>query len=166
MILLFWLTYTSTHIAKWVAESNRPVSIVSNPELINLLTTGHPHLTVLSPNTVQHDIKAAYRCLAFTIVRSTTIALPAWRRYCKELNLKSRILPRNVVTCWNSTYYMLSFAVKYHSAIDAMMADKSLKLRNYELETEEWSIAEDLMAILLVCIHIVEVINPQANPLP
>jgi len=36
--------------------------------------------------------------LAFTIVRSTTIALPAWRRYCKELGLKSRILPRDVVT--------------------------------------------------------------------
>ncbi|KAF8502338.1 hypothetical protein F5888DRAFT_1871875 [Russula emetica] len=32
------------HIAKWVAESNRPATIVSDPELVNLLTTGHPHL--------------------------------------------------------------------------------------------------------------------------
>ena len=92
--------------------------------------------------------------LAFAIVRSTTIALPAWCRYCKQLKLKSRILPRDVVTRWNSTYYMLSFAVKYRKAIDAMTADKSLKLRQFELETEEWAIAEDLVAVLLVCIHI------------
>jgi hypothetical protein len=98
--------------------------------------------------------------LAFAIVQSTTIALPAWRRYCKELKLKSRTLPHDVVTRWNSTYYMLSFAVKYRSAIDAMTADKSLKLRNYELETEEWAIAEDLMVILLVRVRIMDIINP------
>jgi hypothetical protein len=47
---------------------------------------------------------------------------------------------------------MLSFVVKYHSIIDVMTADKSLKLRGYELEMEEWVIAEDLVAVLLVCI--------------
>jgi hypothetical protein len=51
----------SAHITKWVAESNRPASIVSDPELIDLLTTGRPHLTVPSPNTVRRDIKAAYK---------------------------------------------------------------------------------------------------------
>jgi hypothetical protein len=45
---------------KWVAESNHPASIISDPELINLLTTGHPHLKVPSPNTVRRDVKAAY----------------------------------------------------------------------------------------------------------
>jgi hypothetical protein len=40
---------------------------------------------------------------AFAIVRSTAIALPAWCRYCKEFNLRSRILSRDVVTRWNST---------------------------------------------------------------
>jgi len=50
----------SAHIAKWVAESNHPVHIVSDPELIDLLTTGHPHLKVPSPNTVRCDVKAAY----------------------------------------------------------------------------------------------------------
>jgi hypothetical protein len=70
-----------------------------------------------------------------------------------ELKLKSGILPHNVVTQWNSTYYMLSFAIKYCRAIDAMTADKSLKLQKFELETEEWVIAEDLVAILLVHIH-------------
>src|SRR3984885_1706438 len=90
------------------------------------------------------------RGLAFAIVQSTTIALPAWRRYCKELNLKPRILSRDVVTRWNSTYYMLSFAIRYRAAIDAMTADKSLKLRKFKLETEEWAIAEDLVSVLLV----------------
>jgi len=91
--------------------------------------------------------------LAFSIVRSTTIALPAWRRYCKQLKLKSHILPRDVVTRWNSTYYMLSFAIRYCAAINVMMVDKSLKLRKFELETEEWAIAEDLVAVLLVSMH-------------
>jgi hypothetical protein len=91
--------------------------------------------------------------LSFAIVQLTTIALPAWHHYCKELKLKSHILPWDVVTQWNSTYYMLSFAIKYHLAIDAMTADKALKLRNFELETEEWAIAEDLVAVLLVCFH-------------
>jgi hypothetical protein len=45
---------------------------------------------------------------------------------------------------------MLSFAFKYRAAVDAMTADKSLKLRKFELEDEEWLIVEDLIAILLV----------------
>jgi hypothetical protein len=44
---------------------------------------------------------------------------------------------------------MLDFAIRYRTAIDAMTADKSLKLRKFELEMEEWSIAEDLVAVLL-----------------
>jgi hypothetical protein len=60
LFLRLMYIYISAHIAKWVAESNRPANIVSDPELINLLTTGHPHLKVPSPNTVRRDIKAAY----------------------------------------------------------------------------------------------------------
>jgi len=48
------------HIARWVAENNRPPSIVSDPELIDLLTTGRPLIKVPSPNTVRRDVKAAY----------------------------------------------------------------------------------------------------------
>jgi hypothetical protein len=90
------------------------------------------------------------RQLSFSIIRSTTIALPAWRRHCKELHLKSRIFPRDVVTRWNSTFDMLSFALDYRAAIDAMTSDKTVKLRKYELEDEEWLIVEDLVAILRV----------------
>jgi hypothetical protein len=108
---------------------------------------------IIADTAAVRETVSKLRCLAFSIVRSTTIALPAWRRYCKEFKLKSRILPRDVVTRWNSTYYMLSFAIKYRSAIDAMTADKSLKLRKLELETEEWAIAEDLVSVLLVRVH-------------
>ena len=47
---------------------------------------------------------------------------------------------------------MLSFAVKYHAAIDAMTADKSVKLRKFELDNDEWAITEDLVAVLLVSV--------------
>lgn len=108
---------------------------------------------IIADTAAVRETVSKLRRLAFSIVRSTTIALPAWRRYCKAFKLKSRILPRDVVTRWNSTYYMLSFAIKYRSAIDAMTADKSLKLRSLELETEEWGIAEDLVSVLLVRVY-------------
>jgi hypothetical protein len=104
---------------------------------------------VMTDTVAVRDMVTKRRRLAFAIVRSTTIALPAWRCHCKELNLKPRLLPRDVVTRWNSTYYMLDFAIKYRTVIDAMTADKSLKLRKFELEMEEWTIAEDLVAVLL-----------------
>jgi len=47
---------------------------------------------------------------------------------------------------------MLSFIIRYRAAIDAMTVDKSLKLRQFELETEEWAIAKDLITILLVSV--------------
>jgi len=88
--------------------------------------------------------------LSFLIVWSTTITLPAWCRYCRQLRLKPRILPWDIVTRWNSTFYMLSFTLKYRIAINAMTADKALKLQEFELEDEEWLIVEDLVAVLKV----------------
>jgi hypothetical protein len=90
------------------------------------------------------------RQLSFSIIRSTTAALPEWRRNCTKHRLTPRTFPRDVVTRWNSTYDMLSFAVKYRAAIDAMTADKNLKLRKFELEDEEWLIVKDLVAVLYV----------------
>ena len=45
---------------------------------------------------------------------------------------------------------MLSFAIKYRPVIDAMTADKSVKLQKFELDFEEWGIAEDLVSVLQV----------------
>ena len=90
------------------------------------------------------------RHLSFVIIHSTTITLLKWRKWCKELRLKPRLMLHDIVTCWNSTYYMLRFATKYREVIDAMMADKVLKLWKYELDDEEWVIVEDLVLVLQV----------------
>jgi hypothetical protein len=90
------------------------------------------------------------RQLSFAIINSTTIALPAWRRICRELELKERLIPRDVVTRWNSTYDMLRFVLTYRTAIDKITADKSLKLRRYELDNDDWVIIEELVCVLEV----------------
>lgn len=47
---------------------------------------------------------------------------------------------------------MLQFALKYRPAIDAITAKKTLKLRRYELQDDEWKIVGDLVSVLEVCI--------------
>jgi hypothetical protein len=91
------------------------------------------------------------RQLSFAIINSTTIALPAWRQICVSHELKPNLIPRDVVTRWNSTYDMLQFVVRYRRAIDTITAKKDLKLRKYELDDDDWKIIEDLVAILDVC---------------
>lgn len=54
------MNYLSAHIAKWVAENNYPVSIIADPELVDILTSGHPHIIVPTSNMVWHNVKAAY----------------------------------------------------------------------------------------------------------
>ena len=46
---------------------------------------------------------------------------------------------------------MLYFALQYRKVIDSITADKSLKLRKYELDSDDWDIVEDLVTILKVC---------------
>ncbi|KIL54601.1 hypothetical protein M378DRAFT_51686, partial [Amanita muscaria Koide BX008] len=53
------------------------------------------------------------RKLAFKIVHSSTILLPAWKSHLEAANLAIKLMPRDVATRWNSTYDMLAFAV-YH----------------------------------------------------
>jgi len=89
--------------------------------------------------------------LVFAIIRSMTIALPAWHRICHDHQLKVRLIPRDVVTRWNSTYDMLQFASNYRVAIDGITADKSLKLRKFELDDGDWEVIDDLVLVLSVC---------------
>lgn len=105
---------------------------------------------LMADATVVRTTISKLRQLSFSIIRSTTVALPQWRRYCNEFELQPRIFPRDVVTRWNSTFDMLSFALTYRTVIDAMTADKSLKLRKFELEDEEWVIVGDLVERLQV----------------
>jgi hypothetical protein len=43
---------------------------------------------------------------------------------------------------------MMEFALKYWKPIDIITADKSLKLRKYELHNDDWTIIGDLVGVL------------------
>jgi hypothetical protein len=68
----------------------------------------------------------------------------------KDMGLSERKLPRDVSTCWNSTYNMLSFAVDHKAAVNAMTGNAGNGLRAYEMDGEEWSYAEELCSVLKV----------------
>ena len=103
---------------------------------------------ILEDTNVVRACVSKLRNLSFAIINSTTLALPAWRDMCTKHGLKRRLIPRDVVTRWNSTFDMMQFAIKYRTAIDAITAERTLKLRKYELEPEDWLIIEDLAAVL------------------
>lgn len=90
------------------------------------------------------------RHLAFKLVNSSTILLPAWKKRVSEAGLPERVMPRDVATRWNSTYNMLVFAIKYRVVVDAICADRELGLRKFELTTREWAIASQLADTLKV----------------
>ncbi|KAH9855425.1 hypothetical protein C2E23DRAFT_723914 [Lenzites betulinus] len=90
------------------------------------------------------------RRLAFKLVNSSTILLPAWKKRVAEAGLPERVMPRDVATRWNSTFDMLVFAIKYRVVVDAVCADRELGLRKFELTTREWSIASQLADTLKV----------------
>jgi hypothetical protein len=88
--------------------------------------------------------------MAYAIKNSSTIILPRWYSNLDELELKSRIMPRDVTTRWNSMYDMLEFALKYREAIDIITGDRDMKLRKYEMDEEEWEVARQLCQVLKV----------------
>jgi hypothetical protein len=45
---------------------------------------------------------------------------------------------------------MLNFAVEYREALDTIMGDRDMKLRQYELSEEDWNIATQLRDVLKV----------------
>jgi hypothetical protein len=45
---------------------------------------------------------------------------------------------------------MIRFVIAYRPAIDKITADKTLKLRKYELDNNDWVIIEDLVSALEV----------------
>ena len=64
------------------------------------------------------------------------------------------MMPWDVSTQWNLTFDMLKFSIKYRRAIDAITAERTMKLQDYELGREEWKVAEELCKVLKVCYSI------------
>jgi len=53
----------SAHLVKWITENNRPVNIINDWELRNLLTAGQPSIELPSNQTLSCDINAPFeRC--------------------------------------------------------------------------------------------------------
>ena len=61
------------------------------------------------------------------------------------------MMPRDVSTRWNSTYDMLNFTLEYRVPIDEITSNRDLNLRKYELQDEEWVVAQNLRDTLKVC---------------
>ena len=99
------------------------------------------------------------RKLAYAIKNSTTIILPRWNEVIEQSTATSttkkklsvRKMPRDVSTRWNSTYDMLKFAFAYSDPINTITADRSMKIRQYEIKDHEWTIVEQLRDCLKVC---------------
>jgi hypothetical protein len=70
--------------------------------------------------------------MAYTIKNSMTIILPRWYAMLDELELKGRMMPRDVTTRWNLTYNMLEFALTFREALDTITGEKDMKLRMKE----------------------------------
>ena len=46
---------------------------------------------------------------------------------------------------------MLCFALEYRAAIENITSDRKNNLRQFELQEDEWTIAEELRDVLKVC---------------
>ncbi|KIM54880.1 hypothetical protein SCLCIDRAFT_69646, partial [Scleroderma citrinum Foug A] len=68
------------------------------------------------------------RKVAFKIVHSTTIVLPAWKEILNDLCLTISLMPRDVATRWNSTFDLLEYALKHRRAVDLLMQRRELGL--------------------------------------
>ncbi len=88
--------------------------------------------------------------MAYKIVNSPTILLPAWRDLCRELGLPVKLIPRDVQTRWNSSYDMAVATVEYKKVVRRITSDGDLGLRGFELSAREWNLLERLRDVLKV----------------
>jgi hypothetical protein len=67
------------------------------------------------------------------------------------------IMPCNVKTHWNSTYDMLTFALKYRDGINELISNLKNGLCDFELDDTEWDLAEGLRDILKVMCYLLSI---------
>jgi hypothetical protein len=91
----------------------------------------------------------------YAIKNSSTLTLPEWFRILDELSLDACMMPRDVQTCWNTTYDMLDFAYEYKDTINQITDRCDMKLRDYEIKPHKWDIIKQLRDVLGVCPSII-----------
>ncbi|KAG0704201.1 hypothetical protein DFH29DRAFT_762254, partial [Suillus ampliporus] len=88
---------------------------------VNLLS-GHER------KQLQRDIRPVKLVLvklhkvAFKLINSTTILLPAWHKALRSLDMPVTLMPRDVATRWNLTFDMLKYALEHRKAVDVVTA--------------------------------------------
>ncbi|KAG2341486.1 hypothetical protein BDR05DRAFT_845595, partial [Suillus weaverae] len=100
------LNIDGDNIKGWVDE----VAQLSDDEHLELQRNIRPIKLVL----------VKLRKLSYKLINSTTILLPAWHTILLELQMLKMNMPRDVATCWNSTFDMLEYAIEHRKAIDAV----------------------------------------------
>ncbi|KAJ6590251.1 hypothetical protein B0H10DRAFT_1831007, partial [Mycena sp. CBHHK59/15] len=91
------------------------------------------------------------RRLAFAIVNSTTIGLPAWLKKCDENGMSRRLIPHDVRTRWNSLYDMLVVVLMYKKVINNFTGDRNLSYHAYDLTDVQWGLVGDMVHVLKAC---------------
>ncbi|KAF9226061.1 hypothetical protein BS17DRAFT_657965, partial [Gyrodon lividus] len=56
--------------------------------------------------------------LAFKIIHSSTVILPAWTELMQKLRMTVSFLPCNVATRWNSTLDLLDYTLRHKKVVD------------------------------------------------
>ncbi|KDQ51822.1 hypothetical protein JAAARDRAFT_198884 [Jaapia argillacea MUCL 33604] len=98
---------------------------------LEVLDTGAQEKLLQATQEVRTTLTKVHQ-LAFAIIHSTNMALPAWQQACQTHRLPICLIPHDVVTCWDLTYTIMV-----------------LKLRKFELDADDWKIVEDLVHILV-----------------
>ena len=74
---------------------------------------------------------------------------PAWKEILSDLRFTISLMPRDVVTHWNSTFDLLEYALKHHKAVELLTQRRELGLRKFELADDEWVIVGQLIFCVL-----------------
>ncbi|KAG2345636.1 hypothetical protein BDR05DRAFT_880104, partial [Suillus weaverae] len=97
--------------------------------------------------------------LAFKVIHSTTKLLPAWHTILQELQMPVTNIPQDV-TKWNLTYDMLEYVLTHCKAMDTLMQQRELGLRNLELTDNEWLVVGQLQSTSKVMSRTLQMSSP------
>ncbi|XP_070385732.1 E3 SUMO-protein ligase ZBED1-like [Dermacentor albipictus] len=84
--------------------------------------------------------------------RHSTVASDELSRRQQLLGLPTERLMQSCPTRWNSTYQMLTKLIKHRSAVQSVLADRTIvtakKAQNLEISQQEWNVISELCEVL------------------